>query len=84
MLLVNETKLFYFQIIAGVINVIRYENRTVVQVRRISNIYVPNITDVDLAIGKVHQPFQFIYTVNGVTLESAGPLPPGNEYFYNF
>jgi hypothetical protein len=78
----RETKYFNFQVIAGVTNVIRFENTSVAQVRRISNIYTPNDTHVDLAICKLNQPFQFIYTVNGATLTPAGPLPPGKKQFY--
>jgi hypothetical protein len=52
-------------------------------VRRISTFYTPYNTNVDLAIAKMQQPFIFINTVQGITLTEAGPLPPGNEQFYN-
>ncbi len=79
----NETKYLYFQIIAGVVNIISYENPSVVQVRRISNFYSSRIANADIAIAKMHQPFQFTYAVQGVTLTPAGPSPPGNYQFYN-
>ncbi len=68
-----------FQIIAGVVNVLRFENRRAVQVRNISCLYTPNDTHVDLAIVKVNQPFNLIGTVQIVTLPPAGPFPPGIE-----
>jgi hypothetical protein len=68
-----------FQIIAGVVNVLRFEDRRAVQVRKISYIYSPNDTRVDLAIVKVNQPFNLIRTVQRVTLTPAGPAPPGIE-----
>jgi len=76
-------KHFYFQIIGGVVNILNYQNNSLAKVRRISAFYIPSNTKVDLAIAKVHRPFRFINTVQGITLTPAGPLPPGNKQFYN-
>jgi hypothetical protein len=70
-----------FQVVAGVVNVVNYENKSVVQVRRISKTFTPAPQDVDLAIAKVNQPFLFINTVKGVTLADAAFTPPGNKNF---
>jgi hypothetical protein len=72
-----------FQVIGGVVNIRNYQNKSRAKVRRISTFYTPYDTTVDLAIAKVHRPFIFINTVQGITLASAGTLPPGNQKFYN-
>jgi hypothetical protein len=70
------SKYFYFQIIAGTINVVNFANKSVIQIRRVSSIYMPQLKHVDLSIVKVNLPFEFIYTVQGVTLAQSGYIPP--------
>ncbi len=76
----NVTKYFYFQIIAGTINVVNFANKSVIQIRRVSSIYTPQLKHVDLSIVKVNLPFEFIYTVQGVTLAQSGYIPPGMNF----
>jgi hypothetical protein len=38
------SKYFYFQIIAGTINVVNFANKSVIQIRRVSSIYVEGVT----------------------------------------
>jgi len=71
---------FYFQIIAGVLNVVNFENTSLAQVRRISNTHIPPLRHVDLAIVEVHQPFLFMNTVKEVSLAPFGFIPPGNSH----
>jgi hypothetical protein len=47
--------------------------------RRISNVYTPNNSNVDVAILKVDLPFVFINFIQGITLAPAGFIPPGNK-----
>ena len=77
----SESKFFHSQIIAGVVDVLKYENRSIVQSRRISNVYTPNNTQADLAIAKVNLQFVLIYTVQNVTLAPSGFIPLGNKHF---
>jgi hypothetical protein len=69
----------FFQVIGGVVNLIQYQNRRGVQVRQISTVFVPNKTDLDLAIVRVHLPFQFTQTVQVVSLAHGGFVPPGKK-----
>jgi hypothetical protein len=80
----NKIRHFYFQIIAGVVNIENYLKNSQAQVRRILNSYPSIIADVDLAIAKVHPPFKLMNTVQVVTLAPPGSSPPGNEQFYNY
>ena len=77
-------KIISFQIIAGVVNIERFENTRVVQVRNISNYYTPANIDVDLAIAKVNIPFMLIYTVKRIVLMPAGLTIPGIKSLYCF
>jgi hypothetical protein len=74
-----ETKYFPLQVVAGVINVVNYEDKNAVQVRRVSNTYTSAIKHVDLAIAKVNQPFVINNTVKAASLAEAGFIPQGNQ-----
>jgi len=76
-----ETKYLPLQVVAGVINVVNYEDKNAVQVRRVSNTYTSAIKHLDLAITKVNQPFVINNTVKVVTLAEAGFILQGNEEF---
>jgi hypothetical protein len=61
------------------VNITNFQRRRGVQMRRISNVYIPNNSNADVAIVKVDLPFKFINFIQEITLAPAGFIPPGKK-----